>query len=528
MSTTEETVDLVASNNLAGRRASASRTAWALLAFAVGMYGLTAGGHTYSSDEEGMYQVTQSLATEGTPYLERREPNKHRYRQVGRDGHMVSPQVLGPSLAGLPLYLAGAGLARAAGPERGNSTRRLVVGWTNSLAGAGAVVLLFLIAVALGAARRWAVVLALVYGFGTMAWAYARAPLLSEPLASLLVLAAVYFAIRGARTLAPRALAAAGAFAGLAIATRPNMALFAPVIAAYVAWTLWRERGGAASVLHGWLALSAGATLPVAFVLFSNWWRFGSVLDFGIPHPEYLFAFPIHEGLYGLFLSPGKSVFLYSPVTLLGLAALGFAPRERRPEVALLTGIAFANALLFAGYWDWHGDHAWGPRYLSVSVPLWTAIVALLLHRVRWRRALAVAGVAGVAITSLAVVMNFNTFYVRAAVALDNRSTPTGPTYWGPLHYEPYWSPVAGHARLLMDVARGTRGRAARDTPQPQTPSEMYDWYLEAAPQLDNWMYWTWVTGGPAWLFLFALPFAAAAGLGGARLWPLLRRPDTE
>lgn len=487
----------------------------------VGVYGLTAGGHTYSSDEETMYAVTQGLSR-GHWYIDGTDPNKFvtAYR-LGRGNHVVTYTALGSSLAGFPLYVVGTVLARSVPDVNADNTRRVVVGWTNSFVEAAAVAMVFLIASLLGARRRWAVVLALAYGIGTMAWAYAKTPLLSEPLATLLTLCTVYFAIKAGLERAYRPLLFAGGFAALSMVARPNTVLFAPVVGGYLLAVFFRH-GGARDALRAGVAFAAGAAGPGLSFLASNWLRYGSPFDWGVPHSEYLFKFPVNQGLYSLFLSPGKGVFLYAPPVLLGIAAAAFVPRARRAEIGLLAGVAMVNALLFAVYKEWHGDHAWGPRYLSVSVPLFVVMVAPLLDRARWRRALVGFGAVGVAVTSLAVIVDVNAHYTWAGQHLHNQWLATGPTYWPKLHYDARWSPIVGHARLVSEAVTTSEHRLLGQIPPmpplPQDPGARYDYFLTAGPQVDNWMYWNRVTHGSRKLLLFAPLFAIAGVAGGVRL----------
>jgi len=46
---------------VAAERTTRRRLALAIFLLLTGIYGLSAGGHTYSSDEEGMFQTTRSL-----------------------------------------------------------------------------------------------------------------------------------------------------------------------------------------------------------------------------------------------------------------------------------------------------------------------------------------------------------------------------------------------------------------------------------------------------------------------------------
>src|SRR5262249_29056851 len=94
-----------------------------------------------------------------------------------------------------------------------------------------------------------------------------------------------------------------------------------------------------------------------------------------------LSGMPLWRGLYGLLLSPGKSVFLYSPplaVAVFGLAALA----RRRPAFAAAFVATFAPVLLLYGrFLNWDGDWAWGPRYLTFALPTLCLPLAVLIDR---------------------------------------------------------------------------------------------------------------------------------------------------
>jgi hypothetical protein len=271
------------------------------------------------------------------------------------------------------------------------------------------------------------------------------------------------------------------------------------------------------------LGFGAGFTVPFALLLVSNWWRFGRALDFG--YESVPLGYPLQDGLYGLFLSPGKSVLLYAPVVALGLVATALVPRPHRPVAVTATVMGLANAVFFARFPYWHGDHTFGPRYLIMSIPFWALPVGPLLAKRAWRVALGVAAAIGLVVALLGTVMYFNEYFAIAEqhAVPKLEILPDGPNYWRKMHYDPYWSPVAGTTRALPDVARNTWRRLDghdRDLQEwPGTTNQKYGWYF-APPQLDSWMYWVFPTHGPK-RFLLLAPLWLVVGAGGG---VLLRR----
>jgi len=92
------------------------------------------------------------------------------------------------------------------------------------------------------------------------------------------------------------------------------------------------------------------------------------------PHPHFLSA------LFGPLVSPGKSLFLFSPVLLLSLAALV----QKRIEVLAAWGyvllLILAQALFYDGIW-W-GNVNWGLRFLAPAIPLLSIASASVIHRI--------------------------------------------------------------------------------------------------------------------------------------------------
>jgi hypothetical protein len=77
------------------------------------------------------------------------------------------------------------------------------------------------------------------------------------------------------------------------------------------------------------------------------------------------------QGLYGLLLSHGKSLFVYNPFLLLAIPGAVALWRRDRATTALLAVLAVARPLFYSRWSAWYGGVAWGPRFLMpVAVPL--------------------------------------------------------------------------------------------------------------------------------------------------------------
>jgi hypothetical protein len=165
-----------------------------------------------------------------------------------------------------------------------------------------------------------------------------------------------------------------------------------------ISWPSWspltdsdpRKNRGSDGLLVKWpvfLAFGAVTTAFVAVLAWLNYSRFGSFFATGYSdQPEGIkFLIPV-EGLGGFLFTPGKSIFLYSPILILGVAALPtFYREERRLAAGILLGAgAF---LLFESSWqNWEGGWCWGPRHVIQLTPLLLLPAgAVLLPRVSER-----------------------------------------------------------------------------------------------------------------------------------------------
>ena len=224
------------------------------------------------------------------------------------------------------------------------------------------------------------------------------------------------------------------------------------------------------------------------------------------------------EGLYGLTISTGKSLLLYSPPLVLGVWALPWFWRARRTDAAVTFAVAAAVLLSVAQLHRWHGDPSWGPRRLTPLVPiaLWLEASLPPLRR-QALAALGVLAVVGALIEGLGAAFAPAAYPHVLAVVREQ----TGAGGWFPdlddAHFIPQFSPILGQAWLLDHFLRNDRNLAA-DAPwkllQQNTPrldKELLalhlDWWALGWPRL------------PAAVLLGVLSALATAGA-----WLTVRR----
>jgi hypothetical protein len=525
---------------------------------------LSATGQFRSIDDENIFYTTHSLTSglpnvdvcaaalqsadflyTGGPYgcVDPQQEQLQKSYQVGANGKFVSKYGIGEPIAAAPLFEAGRIVARvlsdgAEGSCTGptaiacckklinnphefeancqGDTRDMIVQtttlFTNSFLMAITIALVIIVSLQLGAALRGAVLIGFAFGFGSFAFAYAKT-LGAEPGTALCLIAAVMLAIEALRTGKTWALVMCGMVAGAALLFRSTAGVFLPVLGVWFLVVGYRKDELRGAVRHGAL-FSLGAVLSLSFLVMTNAWRYGSALSFGYGQStSNLHALgargPILTGLWGLLLSPGKSIFLYAPFVLLAVAGIVISVRRLPAEMSLLIGLVAVNTLFFARVRFWHGDWAWGPRYMIIVLPCLAVMCAPLVNRVPWRRALAVlAGIGFLLPGALGVVVNFNIFYSRSRAKLGNGFLNTVYHDWS---FQPIWR----HIGVLSDAVSNFG-----------TPYGLL--YVTGKPRLDLWWLddrW-WLTQHPNRFIaaILMLLFIGALAAGGSFIIARARR----
>jgi hypothetical protein len=302
------------------------------------------------------------------------------------------------------------------------------------------------------------------FSIGTFAWPYISYDF-SEPLQGLSVISAFWLLIRGARFRppSPALIAMAGAVLGFAILTKAVLMILIPCFVYYLWAVLDGPRNSRVRYLL-WFCIPLAAWMSVIAIL--NWYRFGSVIDFGYGEEATQFTTPLLTGLYGLLISPNKGLIFFAPLSLLLPWALWkMIEKPFRPEGIFALSLIALHTGVTAQWWSWEGGASWGPRLLWPVLPVIVVCAALLLEiSKRLLVPFLLCGLAGFAVNLLGVLIFFAAW--GQVVDLHEGRIPFGvagrPTaeymerdgrkWFLPsiaTFYEPALNPIAGHAALL-------------------------------------------------------------------------------
>jgi hypothetical protein len=421
------------------------------------------------------------------------------------DGQFVaySPYGLSGSIVPLPLLV----LAKITGSQSVDR-QQFFFSFTSAVLGAATAALLFLFYTTLGIARRPALLWTLVGAFATLAFPAATS-VFDQTQQGFFVAAACYLAFLAARRNSMPLAVAGGAALAILVNFQETYAILIPTIgiatlASPAASPEQRRRSFERCLVFmfvGGIGLLVWAGL--------NNFRFGSLLMSGKGGPNHPSPFgnPL-VGLIGLLFSPGKSIFLYSPPTVLALLGLyHLFRRERRLGQAVVASaaayLALISSLSFFG-----GDWCWGPRYFVSILPL-LALGFPLLKFDTARRQLGIGTlvVAGLAVQLLGVSLDQHPFFYGRSLHPFFWSTDSG-------FYFRQSALFARPGELLARLRDGVPSEAKQFRPGPYPESLTYAVFGPGGPNNQD---------QPGWMRHFRVFWLP-------RPWPLWMAtiPETE
>jgi hypothetical protein len=210
---------------------------------------------------------------------------------------------------------------------------------------------------------------------------------------------------------------------GLNLLTRLTTGLDVMAVAVFLLLVLLLEDVGWREICERFLSYTRVAFPVYAAFLAADrlyqFYRFGSFfntyisvfakeyhqLDPTLP-PNWPWTTPFHVGFLGPLIRPEKSIFLFDPLLVLTILVVARTWRGLSAEIKAYliatTGLLLAYVSLYARYFEWSGDFAWGDRYVSTTVELLAFISVPLLLRCRQQlgRLLWRTGIALIAISS--------------------------------------------------------------------------------------------------------------------------------
>jgi len=245
--------------------------------------------------------------------------------------------------------------------------------------------------------------------FCTFVWTYSR-NLYDGVLCMCILTGAILSLLQFRRTLKMKFFLVAMALGGLGVITRLTMALILPAFLVYLTMVFWKDR----KRLIQLVLIGISVLIPfAAWQIYYNHLRTGHWLIAPVMSDQYastsgLTGDPV-SGMIGLLFMPGKSIFLFIPLTLLSIVCFRRFMANYLIEatfVALLSGMwLLVHAKLAT---DWYGAWGWGPRHFITIAPvlaLPTCVCWDWMKERLWRRILLICALTWGGILSVASII---------------------------------------------------------------------------------------------------------------------------
>jgi hypothetical protein len=310
---------------------------------------------------------------------------------IGADGNHYSKYGLGQSLLAIPFYVAGslvetvfrAREVTGFGGVLRTSTSIYVVCTLGMLAMAGVDVLLYLCSRTLGFGPVPAFLAALCLGVGTFAWQYSRT-FLADTTSMLTIFAAFYALLTLGNRARLRPIVTCGVMMSWALVIRiGNIAALLP-IAVWLLGKLLFEPELPVKRFATYVASFVAVVLVGLLVIgLYDQARFGNPFETGYGAEASHFTTPLWVGLYGLVLSPGKGLFEYAPILIVGCLGWLYLLREHRSPALVMAAVVLANLVFYARWYEWWGGGVWGPRFMVPVLPFMALGIPAVLVRAR-------------------------------------------------------------------------------------------------------------------------------------------------
>jgi hypothetical protein len=337
-------------------------------------YILTNSGHD-TSEGSVAFDLAQHWARTGEVGMDQENRYWGYLTRPGPDGRYYAAHEFGNTLAFLPFAALWNGFSQklrpSLNPTQYEHLRRFYMSFIPPILTSLGLAIFFLLGTSvLGLTPRQSLLGTFGLGIATFYWTYAQS-LNDVVLTGVLILAACSTLMKYGKTPSLRYLIMASLALGWAIITRIPAVLLIPAFVLYLVTVHYPYIGK--------IGRSIGV-LGLVLIPFGVWQMFYNHLRSGNPFFGPVID-PVHtenngltgnliDGLAGLLLSPGKSVFVYCPIALLSLWLFPGFFRRHRAEAILIMTLVFAWFLIHAKLQAWHGAAGFGPRHFVSITPI--------------------------------------------------------------------------------------------------------------------------------------------------------------
>lgn len=317
-------------------------------------------------------------------------------------GEVFSPTGLGYSLALLPAVLIEdifINLSNtepiSAFPLNSDWPVLLFASFTNAIFGALLVVTMYKIFISYKFSPKTSLLLSFVSVISTNLFAYTKHTFAHMMFVSFLVLS-FYYLRRYLLTSDKRYMVLSGIAYGVVLISY-NLTFILPILPFVLYYFLFTKvhinKSYLLKTFKVLLYFVIGISPFILLLFWFNYVRFGALqvtsYSGGISAPLAIkrTASVLYEGLWGVLFSPGRSIFIYSPLLVLPILFWSKLRKKHIPEIALAVTLSaiyiffYGTALGGPDYPVWHGESSWGPRYMLPTIPFIIILIGFIFKK---------------------------------------------------------------------------------------------------------------------------------------------------
>lgn len=312
-------------------------------------------------------------------------------------GHYMSTYPVMPAILSLPVYVLPVLFGLTDGPVSffGFTQTEIVGTFLSKISASAAVAIsvgiLYLALLGL-TNRRSALWIALIYGFATSSWAVSSQGLWQSSMSQPALALTFYFLIKARDN--PNYITYSGIPLALSVACHPPNIIFGFVFLIYVfhyyrshflKFIVFPAILGTLLIIYNMYyfgTLTGGYIIPIggdanptggdSFTMSGNT---------NVTKTDVDFYYPRLSWLLGLLISPGRGLFVYSPVLIFGVLGLVKTLYTRRDPLLDYIGIATIFTLLFYSIFPgWHGSFGYSYRLLVDILPGLCLLMAVVFN----------------------------------------------------------------------------------------------------------------------------------------------------
>ncbi len=279
-------------------------------------------------------------------------------------------------------------------PNLDGHFERFVISFFNILISSIGAVLFYLLLFRITKSNILSLFISLIYSFGSLIFIYTM-DFYSEPLCTLFIIASFLFIIKNEENVLDKEKSKnyffSGLLLGLAITTHITAVLSVPFFFMFILGQESKDK----LVIQGFIKFSLNFILGLSIfsllLLYYNYLRFGNIFETGrTVDPLFRYAWYVNplRGLYGMTISGGKGIFIYSPIIILGILFWKHF-HKKYPHLSIaIIGMIIIRLFFIASRSDWHAGFCLGPRYLVIIIPFLFIPIAIGLKEILKRKQL--------------------------------------------------------------------------------------------------------------------------------------------